>query len=193
MDQSEINVESLPIVQIGHPVLRTCARSLTLAEIHSPEIQQLIYQMKTTMHQAPGVGLAAPQVGLPVQLIVIEDKQDYFTQLTEKEIRERDRRPIPFHVLINPKLIVDDKDKQVEFYEGCLSMKGFTGEVSRALTVTVEALNEKGEPITIHASGWYARILQHEVDHLHGILCVDHTKPKTLTTLENYKNFHRSP
>jgi peptide deformylase len=87
-------------------------------------------------------------------------------------------------VIINPKLSFLD-DTTVEFFEGCLSVEGFSAIVDRALNVHVECLNERGEEITINAHGWYARILQHEIDHLNGTLYIDRMKTRTLTTGEN--------
>ena len=183
----------LKLVQVGDPVLRQEARTLTKEEILSPSIQQLIELMKITMHDAPGVGLAAPQVGVPIQLAVIEDREEYSKTLTAKEIEQRERRPVAFHVIINPKLTILETAPYVDFFEGCLSVSGYMANVSRALAVKVDCLNEKGEPVSIQARGWYARILQHEIDHLHGTLYIDRMTAKTLTTLENYRKFYVPP
>ena len=178
----------LQIVQVGDPVLRQGARPLTKEEIASPSIQQLIELMRDTMREAPGVGLAAPQIGVPIQLAVIEDRAKYIDGLSEDELAERQREEIPFHVIVNPKLSFTD-DSTVEFFEGCLSVEGFSAIVNRALNVRVECLNEKGEEITINAQGWYARILQHEIDHLNGTLYIDRMNTRTLTTAENLFRF----
>ena len=178
----------LKILQIGDPILRQVARPLTRTEIRSKYIQQLISDMRTTMNEAPGVGLAAPQIGESLQLILIEDKAEYHKNLTDQQLTERERKPIPFHVLINPKIKLETEE-QKDFFEGCLSIAGFVGITSRTSTVTVEALNQKAELITIKAQGWYARILQHEIDHLNGKLCVDHYHPLSLITISNYMNF----
>ena len=174
----------LKIVQAGDPVLRTQSRPLTKEEIASPSIQQLIVLMRDTMREAPGVGLAAPQIGVPIQLAVIEDRAEYIDGLSEEELAERQREAIPFHVIVNPKLSFPD-DARAEFFEGCLSVEGFSAVVDRALNVLVECLNERGEAITIDAHGWYARILQHEIDHLNGTLYIDRMKTRTLSTAEN--------
>jgi peptide deformylase len=178
----------LEIVQAGDPVLRRQSRRLTIEEIKSPSIQQLIELMRETMREAPGVGLAAPQIGESMQLAVIEDRAEYITDLAADEVAERQRSPIPFHVIINPKLTVLD-NSSAAFFEGCLSVEGFAAVVDRALNVRVECLNERGEEITIDARGWYARILQHEIDHLNGTLYVDRMKTRTLTTAENMFRF----
>ena len=178
----------LPIVQAGEPVLRQRARLLRPNEIRSREIRELIADMKETMYAAPGVGLAAPQVGRNLQLAVIEDRSDYTKDWTPQQLAERERKPVPFHVVINPRLTLLG-DERVEFFEGCLSLTGLMALVARARRVQVECLDETGEPRTIEASGWYARILQHEIDHLHGNLYVDHMYPRTLMTVENYKQY----
>jgi len=178
----------LKIVQAGDPVLRKQSRPLTKDEIGSPSIQLLIELMRNTMREAPGVGLAAPQIGKSLQLAVIEDRAEYLTRLSADELAETQRAAIPFHVIINPKLTVLDKSS-AQFFEGCLSVTGYQAIVDRALSVRVECLNERGEEITIKAQGWYARILQHEIDHLNGTLYIDRMKTRTLTNAENMTKF----
>lgn len=175
----------LKIVSAGEPVLRTEARRLTGEEIRSRQIRELIEHMRETLADAPGVGLAAPQIGLPVQLAVIEDKAEYHAGLSETELREREREPVPFHVLINPRLTLLSPSR-VLFFEGCLSLPGFTAMVSRAERVAVDALNHEGESVHIEATGWYARILQHEIDHLCGILYIDRMQSRSFSSLDNY-------
>ena len=178
----------LRIVQAGDPILRKQSHMLTKEEISSPSLQQLIELMRDAMRDAPGVGLAAPQIGESIQLAVIEDKAGYIANLSADQLAERQRSAIPFHVIINPKLSFLD-GSSAEFFEGCLSVAGYQAVVDRALNVRVECLNERGEPVTINAHGWYARILQHEVDHLDGTLYVDRMKTRTLTTVENMLRF----
>lgn len=179
---------ALTIVQAGEPVLRNPARVLRPNEIRSREIRELIAEMKDTMYTAPGVGLAAPQIGRGIQLSVIEDRQEYMKDWTAEQLAQRERRPIPFHVIINPKISLDGGE-QAEFFEGCLSVKGLIAMVPRSRRVRVECLDENGDPKIIEASGWYARILQHEIDHLMGSLYLDRMYPRTLMTVENYKKF----
>jgi len=178
----------LPIVQAGDPVLRAPARPLSLEEIQSTAIQQLIADMRETMRAAPGVGLAAPQVGLGLQLAVIEDAPEYQANATPAELAERERAVVPFHVIINPALTLEP-GAPVEFFEGCLSVDGWMAMVARAAAVRVEALDENGRDVVIQARGWHARILQHEIDHLHGTLCVDRMDPRTLSSHPNYSKF----
>lgn len=181
---------TLKIVQAGDPVLRRQSRPLTKEEIKSPSLQHLIELMRDTMREAPGVGLAAPQIGEPIQLAVIEDRADYLNDLPPEELAERQRSAIPFHVIINPKLSFLDSSTAA-FFEGCLSLEGLGAIVDRALNVRVDCLNERAEPVTINAHGWYARILQHEIDHLNGTLYVDRMKSRTLTTSENMFRYWR--
>jgi peptide deformylase len=177
----------LPILQAGDPVLRQPARALRTDEIRTSEIRELIASMKETMREAPGVGLAAPQIGRGIQLAVIEDLPEYTKDWTPQQLAERERQPIGFHVIVNPKLTLGSG--QAEFFEGCLSLAGLMALVPRAREVTVECLDENGEPRMIRARGWYARILQHEIDHLGGAIYVDRMLPRTLMTVENYKKF----
>lgn len=179
---------ALTIVQAGEPVLRNPARALRPNEIRSGEIRDLIAEMKDTMYAAPGVGLAAPQIGRGIQLAVIEDRQEYMKDWTAEQLAQRERRPVPFHAIINPKISLVGGE-QVEFFEGCLSVNGLIAMVPRSRRVRVECLDENGDPRIIEASGWYARILQHEIDHLMGNLYVDRMYARTLMTVENYKNF----
>ncbi|MCY1074152.1 peptide deformylase [Archangium lansingense] len=176
----------LKIVQAGEPVLRRRARDLTPEEMTSPVVRQLISLMRETMRDAPGVGLAAPQVGVDVRLAVIEDRAEYQAPLSSEELAARERKPVDFHVIINPRLVVEEPEP-VEFYEGCLSVSGFSALVRRARAVRVEAFNENGEAITLQARGWYARILQHEIDHLDGTLYIDRMEPRSFSTLENHR------
>ena len=178
----------LQIVQAGDPVLRKQSRLLTKSEITSPQIQQLIELMRDTMREAPGVGLAAPQIGVSLQIAVIEDQPGYLAHHSADELAETQRSVVPFHVIINPKLTILGKSS-AQFFEGCLSVSGYQAIVDRALNVRVECLNERGEEITIKAQGWYARILQHEIDHLNGTLYIDRMKTRTLTNAENMTKF----
>jgi len=175
----------LKIVQAGDPVLRQAARALTETDIASAEIQDLIGHMRETMHDAPGVGLAAPQVGVSLQIAVIEDKEEYLKDIAPEQLAERERNSVPFHVIINPKIMVD-ASATVDFFEGCLSLMGFTALVPRALRVRVECLDERGMLKSIEASGWYARILQHEIDHLRGNLYIDRMRSRTFSSLDNW-------
>ena len=178
----------LEIVQAGNPVLRQRARLLSVAEIRSREIQKLMESMRTRMHEAPGVGLAAPQLGLALRLAVIEDREEYHREVSEALLLERERKPVGFHAIINP-VLEEMGEERAEFFEGCLSLSGFSALVPRARHVRVTCLDERGENRVIEASGWYARILQHEVDHLNGALYIDRMRTRSFTTMENLTEY----
>jgi peptide deformylase len=180
--------KKLEIVQAGNPALRQRARPLSVAEIRSSEIQKLIASMRTCMHEAPGVGLAAPQLGLALQLAVIEDREEYHKDVPETLLQERERRPVDFHAVINANLEVIGEER-AEFFEGCLSLSGFSALVPRARAVRVTCLDEHGQHKVIEASGWYARILQHEIDHLNGTLYIDRMRTRSFTSMENLTEY----
>jgi peptide deformylase len=171
----------LKIVQAGDPVLRAQARKITRAEIIGDEIQRLIRDMRETMYDAPGVGLAGPQVGVPLQLAVIEDRQEFLSSLSAQELAEKERQAVPLHLIINPEITLLGDDR-IDFY-------GFSAVVPRAAKVRVAYLDEHGEPQSVEASGWYARILQHEIDHLRGTLYIDRMKTRTFSSVENWSRF----
>ena len=175
----------LKIRSVGEPVLRSRAMPLRREEILLPSTRDLIAAMRETMHDAPGVGLAAPQVGVPLQLAVIEDREENMKDLSREVLAERERKPVAFHVIINPVLTLESP-AEIEFFEGCLSLPGLIALVPRARKVKVECLDEHGQPKVIRASGWYARILQHEIDHLSGALYVDRMRSVSLCSLDNF-------
>ena len=166
-------------------MLRRPARTLRPNEIRSREIRELIERMRETMYAAPGVGLAAPQIGQGIQLAVIEDKQAYIKDWTPEQLADRERKVVPFHVIINPTITLIGEER-IDFFEGCLSLTDMVALTPRARRVRVECVNEKGEAKVIEASGWHARILQHEIDHLRGTMYVDRMYSRTLMTVENY-------
>ena len=178
----------LKIVQVGDAVLRQRARQMGVDEIRSRETQQLIEWMRETMHDAPGVGLAAPQVGLGLQLAVIEDKPEYMKDMPAAMAKERERKPVSFQVIVNPKITLLGP-ANIEFFEGCLSLAAFTAVVPRARQVKVECLDHNGKSKTIEASGWYARILQHEIDHLQGTIYIDRMYPRTFMSTDNHARY----
>ena len=179
----------LPIVHAGEPVLRQQARALSPKEIKSKEIQKVIEHMRETMRGAPGVGLAAPQVGLSLQLAVIEDRQEYHKDVSAEQLALRERRPVAFHVVINPRILTANEGQIAEFFEGCLSLPGFFALVPRHRNVLVECLDHRGNAKSIGASGWYARILQHEIDHLHGNLYIDRMHSRSFSSTQNWEKF----
>jgi peptide deformylase len=148
----------LEIVTLPQAILRHKARKVS---DFGPDFQALVDDMVETMRQAPGVGLAAPQVNESIRLIVVEygDEED-------EEI------PPKLYILANPEITSFSEDTLVGT-EGCLSIPGIQGDVERSIAVTVKGLNRHGRPMTVKAKGWLARIFQHEIDHLDGILFVD--------------------
>jgi peptide deformylase len=149
----------LPILTSENPVLRQRARKLRSV---SPAVQQLIDDMIETMRQAPGVGLAAPQVGASQRVIVVEYAEN----------QADDETPPRLYVVVNPE-IVRHSTGQVPGTEGCLSIPGYLGEVDRYQSVTLRGLDRRGRPLRLKANDWLARIFQHEIDHLDGVLFID--------------------
>jgi peptide deformylase len=179
---------TVDIRQVGEPVLRQRARPLAVEEIRSAPIQRLIEHMRDTMREAPGVGLAAPQIGQSLQLAVLEDREEYLQGIASTILQERERTVVPFHVIVNPRLTIV-QDAPAVFFEGCLSLDGFAALVPRATAVRVDCLNERGEPLVIQARGWYARILQHEIDHLNGTLYIDRMLSRSFMSIDNLTKY----
>jgi len=151
----------LEIITLPHPTLRRKAHKVTE---FGPELQTVVDDMVETMRQSPGVGLAAPQVNVPLRIIVVEYGSD--------ESDEDEEAPKKLYTVINPE-ITRASPETVLGTEGCLSVPGIVGEVERIEALTVKGLSRRGQPITIKAKGWLARIFQHEIDHLDGIIFVD--------------------
>ena len=156
------------IVTLPEPVLRRKAKSITKFD---KELQTLIDDMIETMRDAPGVGLAAPQVGVSERLAVIEYAEDEDDE-DETEGTEKPAKPKQLFVIINPEIVKTSEEK-VNGIEGCLSIPGLLGEVERYEALQVKALNRYGKPVKLKVDGWMARIFQHEIDHLNGVLFTD--------------------
>jgi peptide deformylase len=150
------------IVTLPDPVLRRKAHAV---ETFDKNLKTLIDDMVETMREAPGVGLAAPQIGLSERLIVVEYYQ-------HDEDEENEEAPKKVWAVLNPEIVKASEEK-VMGVEGCLSIPGLVGEVERHQTIQVKGLNKHGKPIKIKAEGWLARIFQHEIDHLNGVLFPD--------------------
>jgi peptide deformylase len=178
-----------PIVQTGALVLRTRAAEVPPEQIKSAELQSLIVTMIETMRAAPGVGLAAPQIGVPWRVIVLEDRDELLSRGNADELRERERVAFDTKIFINPVLRVIG-DARATFFEGCLSVTGFAALVERALEVEVTGLDERARPQTWRVRGWPARILQHEVDHLDGTLYIDRMFTRSFTTGEHAQHVY---
>ena len=169
----------LKVSRLGHPVIRTPAEAVPKESIASPQMQRFIDDMIDTMHDYDGVGLAAPQVYVSKQLAVIE---------VQDNRRYPGEGPIPLTVLINPVIRNASKKHLVE-WEGCLSVNEFRGQVPRAESLDVEAYNRKGEKVQFHAKRFFARIIQHECDHLAGRVFLD--RMPNLLTLTHLNEFMR--
>ena len=159
------------IVTLPEPILRRKAKPITKFD---KNLQTLIDDMIETMRDAPGVGLAAPQVGISEQLAVIEYAEDEDDEdETEGAVPSpNSAKPKQLFVIINPEIVKASEEK-VNGIEGCLSIPGLIGEVERHEAIQVKALNRYGKPIKLKVDGWMARIFQHEIDHLNGVLFTD--------------------
>jgi len=172
---------TVTIVEAGAPVLRQRATEVAPEAIATPAFAELVAAMTAAMRGAPGVGLAAPQIGVGQRVIVLEDRAELIARLTAEERRERERAPFPLQVIVNPQLRTIGDERTV-FFEGCLSVPGYVALVERHREVEVTGLDAQGAALAWRVRGWPARILQHEVDHLDGILYVDRMITKSFVT-----------
>lgn len=169
------------IVQAGDPVLRAVAQVVQPSEIETPAFRALVETMVSVMRAAPGVGLAAPQIGVSKQVIVLEDREELMARLDAEGLASRERVPLPLTVIVNPTLRLIE-GQGATFLEGCLSVAGHMALVRRATEVEVSGLDATGSEVRQRIwrlRGWPARILQHEVDHLNGTLYVDRMYPRS--------------
>lgn len=172
----------LKVSNMGHPVLRQRAADIPPEQINTPELQQFIDDMIETMMDYQGIGLAAPQVFQSMRLIVLGDP----------EIEDEEETDMPLTVLINPEWI-DLSDQQVEDWEGCLSIPQLRGRVPRTQEIEVRGLDRHGQAVELKADDYFARVLQHEIDHLNGILYLDRMRDlQSLTFLEEYNRYWQS-
>lgn len=175
LDAADAQGGLAPIVQAGHPVLRAVAEPYD-GQLDAAELAALVELMRRTMHAAPGVGLAAPQIGLSLALAVVEDPG----MLDPDVERVRERPPLPFRVLVNPRYEAAG-DERASFYEGCLSVVGYQAVVARHRAVRLTGADEAGNPLDEVLTGWPARIVQHETDHLGGTLYLDRAELRSLS------------
>jgi peptide deformylase len=179
----------LKVARMGHPVLRAKARPLSATEIRSPRIQQLIDDMFETMREYQGIGLAAPQVHASVRLFVagLEAKKD--RNIDDEDDDDQDRQSVPLMALINPEITPVGRES-VEDWEGCLSIPDIRGRVPRAREIVVRAYDRTGKRTEMRVSGFTARVIQHETDHLDGILFFDRMISfESLTFLDEFGRF----
>jgi peptide deformylase len=181
-----MEVEGPAIVQVGDPVLRTPTTAVDAAAIRSPEMKKLIAGMVAAMHAAPGIGIAAPQVGVSKRIFVMEDRPVMTAELPKDVLIEREREPSGLRVLFNP-VVKPVGSETREFFEGCLSIKGYTAMVRRHREVAVSYLDENGDRQEWIARGWPARVVQHEYDHLERVLYTDKMIARSFMSNEEYK------
>jgi len=167
-----------PIVQAGHPVLRGIAVPYS-GQLDDGTLADLVELMRRTMRAAPGVGLAAPQIGIPLALAVLEDPG----ALDPSLIAIRERAPLEFRVIVNPRYEPVGTER-VSFYEGCLSLSGWQAVVARYRSVRLTGQDESGRALDEIVTGWPARIVQHETDHLGGMLYIDRAELRSLAADE---------
>ena len=171
----------LKVAQLGNPVLRKQCAEITFGQLRSPEIQQLIDDMIATMREYDGVGIAAPQVHVGLRIIVME---------VLANPRYPSEAKYPLTVIVNP-VLLEKGIEVVDGWEGCLSIPGLRGLVPRSYAVTVRGLDRSGENIDLPLVGFPARVVQHEIDHLDGIVFLDRMQGlSTLTFQHEFEKFH---
>ena len=182
-----MSMSILKVARMGHPVLRTKARTLDKPEIRSAAIQKLIDDMIETMHEYHGVGLAAPQIHESVRLFVASlDRASPDDGDAEGDQADAESDPI---AIINPEITVVGTDV-VEDWEGCLSIPDIRGRVPRAREIKVRGYGRKGDRLELRAQGFAARVIQHETDHLDGVLFFDRMNAfDSLTFLDEYSRY----
>jgi len=166
---------------MGHPTLRQVARPLAVEELGSPGIAGLVADMVETLHQAGGIGLAAPQVNQPIRLAIIE--------IPGGASRYGEIPPMPLTVFVNPVIEVLQPET-AGYWEGCLSIPGLRGFVERPQYVRVSALDLSGEPFELELTGFLATVFQHEFDHLDGRLYIDHISDMNNLVYEDLLELH---
>jgi peptide deformylase len=180
------------VVQVGNPVLRRRAAEVPAQDIVSETMGRLIQRMWATLAEVPGVGLAAPQIGEPSRVIVVQDLARFHETISADHLIERERNTIEPYVLINPE-ISPVGDAKRTFFEGCLSIEGYVAAVDRHLEVDLSFVDPAGQEHRRRVRGWHARILQHEVDHLDGRLYVDRMNPRTFCAQGEFPNYAAMP
>jgi peptide deformylase len=179
--------EPAPILQIGDPMLRRPAAVFD-GQLDAADLSALLELMRRTMHAAPGVGLAAPQIGVPLRIAVLEDTFDAGPEVAEA----RQRAPLPYFAIINPSYRAIGEETAA-FYEGCLSFAGYQGVVERHRSVELDYDQPDGGHRRENFTGWQARIVQHETDHLSGTIYVDKMLPRSLCGNAEYVRYWAQP
>ncbi|SDT21445.1 peptide deformylase [Microlunatus soli] len=179
--------ERPPITRAGDPVLRRRAADVP-EDLDRGLLGELLAMMREVMIAAPGVGLAAPQIGLGLRLAVLEDAAEVPAEIGSV----RDRRPLPYTVIINPRYRQVGHD-MATWYEGCLSVPGYQAATERAVTIELVCRDEDFAPVCERFTGWQARIVQHETDHTEGTLYLDRAIIRSLTTDDQYLRHWSGP
>lgn len=170
------------VCQVGDPALRAVAAPVEPAQLAGPELQRLVERLVQVMRRRHCVGLSAPQLGVPLQVLALEFPETLFRACAPRVREARQMEPFPLRVFVNPSLRVLDS-RLVTFPEGCESVAGFLACVPRFQAVQISGLDPRGEQVVWQASGWAARIIQHEMDHLQGCLFIDKMDSKTFTNI----------
>ncbi|KAF3817699.1 hypothetical protein GH733_012986 [Mirounga leonina] len=170
------------LAKVGDPALRAVAAPVDPAQLAGPELQMLVQRLVQVMRRRRCVGLSAPQLGVPLQVLALEFPEAFFRACAPPLREARQMEPFPLRVFVNPRLRVLDS-RLVTFPEGCESVAGFLACVPRFQAVQISGLDPKGEQVVWQASGWAARIIQHEMDHLQGCLFIDKMDSKTFTNI----------
>ncbi len=172
-----------PIVQAGATGLRRRAHEVPASLFGTGALSRLADVMVQVMREAPGVGLAAPQIGVPLRVFVAEDPEERMASLSADSRAVRARTPLALLALVNPKVVAASRE-EATFFEGCLSVRGYGALVARAAAVDVTGVDLQGQPVARRLEGWPARIMQHEMDHLDGTLYVDRMISRSLASEE---------
>ncbi len=173
------------VIRMGHPTLRDLAAPYPTDRINSREFRSLVEDMRDTLHAYSGIGLAAPQIDVPFQIAVIE--------IERGGTRYGELEGSPFQVYVNPVITVLDEQDQAGYWEGCLSVPGIRGFVTRPQRIKVDYLNQNAEAQCVEASGFLATVFQHEFDHLKGKLFIDRIDDTKLLAFDDeFETFHLS-
>ena len=171
------------IIRMGHPTLRIKAANYPVDKIGSPEFKTLIKDMRETLEDSGGIGLAAPQIDVSTQIAIIE--------IVETSTRYGEIQQLPFSVFVNPLVTVVDPET-AGYWEGCLSVPGMMGYVERPQHIRIEYLDDSGSSQTAEFEGFLATVFQHEFDHLQGKLYIDRMEDPTLFSFEDeYRECHQ--
>ncbi|CAF98919.1 unnamed protein product, partial [Tetraodon nigroviridis] len=170
------------VCQVGDPVLRSRAAPVDPGAVGGAEVQKVVHTLVKVMRELDCVGLSAPQIGVPLRILALEYPEKMLEESSPASREARGLSAQPLRIFVNPQLRVLD-GRTALFQEACESISGFSATVPRYLSVEVSGLNENGEEVRWQARGWPARILQHEMDHLDGVLYIDRMDSRTFTNI----------